>query len=334
MYQQCWNRTMTSTENQKSSVNYNDVARAAIDMIQQGIKPSVRKVMLVTGGKTDTVSKFLRDFNDKRAAEILTMSDEIGSSNIAKLLADEMITVVDRKTSNLQDLIKEQKIHIDEYVSLLEEVELEAQNRIELAESKMTLAIDEAKKRADLAEARIQTAEKDRDTALANCEKVESRCKSDIDKAESEATALVNEITKQLEKAETETKSLREQVKSLSIDAAKRDIESEQHAETKQQLETMREQLADQKTNIVKLTALEAVYQKDITRLETESEHAKKSSEELARVQGQLVELQKQISQQENELASLKRERDSLTTALKSKITENEDTKSSNGKNQ
>lgn len=66
-------------------------------MTSNGIKPSVRSVMQLTGGKTGIVSGFLRDFHDKKDAEISAMTDELLSTDIAKILA----SAVDRKTASL-----------------------------------------------------------------------------------------------------------------------------------------------------------------------------------------------------------------------------------------
>ena len=103
----------------QNSVTFEDVAKAASSMLTQGITPSVRGVIAVTGGKTETVSMYLRDFFDKRNAEVIRMADELGSTAIAKLLASEMQTVVDRKTAQLQGIIKEQKDQLNEVIELL-----------------------------------------------------------------------------------------------------------------------------------------------------------------------------------------------------------------------
>nr|AKN38538.1 hypothetical protein [Vibrio tasmaniensis] len=106
---------------EQSGVTFEQVSKAATAMLTQGTKPSVRNVMQVTGGKTETVSKLLRDFHDKRNAEVIKMADELGSSKIAELLADEMQSVVERKTASLQQMISDQKAQLDEAIELLEE---------------------------------------------------------------------------------------------------------------------------------------------------------------------------------------------------------------------
>ncbi len=68
-------------------VTFDQVEKVASEMMAKGIKPTVRGLMQVIGGKTETVTKYLRDFNDKRDAEVSRMADELGSSEIAKLLA-------------------------------------------------------------------------------------------------------------------------------------------------------------------------------------------------------------------------------------------------------
>lgn len=140
-------------------VTFEQVSKAAMAMLNQGTKPSVRGVMQVTGGKTETVSKYLRDFNDKRNADVLKMADELGCSRIAQLLADEMQSVVERKTASLQQMLADQKIQLDEVIELLEEKERECQHRIELAEAKAVQAIADANHKVEKALERVETAE-------------------------------------------------------------------------------------------------------------------------------------------------------------------------------
>lgn len=314
---------------EQSGVTFEQVSKAATAMLTQGTKPSVRGVMQVTGGKTETVSKLLRDFNDKRNAEVLKMADELGSSKIAQLLADEVQSVVERKTASLQQMISDQKAQLDEAIELLEEKEKDCQHRIEMAEAKATQAINEANdkatkaiERVDVAEltakeasAAIEQAKQDADKAVSD---IENKCALLVTNSKSEADSLVNAANRRTDKAEQESAGLREQVTLLTVDQAKREIEKAQHEKTLEQHSTTLNELADKRTLIVQLQTQEENRQSEINRLTNELVDVKADSKLLAAAQGQLVELQRQISQLQSDLSLSERERESLSVALRS----------------
>ncbi|OEE79393.1 DNA-binding protein [Vibrio genomosp. F6] len=313
---------------EQSGVTFEQVSKAATAMLTQGTKPSVRGVMQVTGGKTETVSKLLRDFNDKRNAEVLKMADELGSSKIAQLLADEVQSVVERKTASLQQMISDQKAQLDEAIELLEEKEKDCQHRIEMAEAKATQAINEANdkatkaiERVDVAElaakearAAIEQAKQDADKAVSD---IENKCDLLVTNSKSEADSLVNAANRRTDKAEQESAGLREQVTLLTVDQAKREIEKAQHEKTLEQHSTTLNELADKRTLIVQLQTQEESRQSEINRLTNELVDVKADSKLLAAAQGQLVELQRQISQLQSDLSLSERERESLSVALR-----------------
>ena len=127
-----------------TGVNYEQVSSVVLDMLSSGVKPTVRGVIKITGGKTETVSGLLRDFHDKRDAEVSKMADELGSGSIASLLANEIQIVVDRKTKALTKIVDRQKEQIAEMIELLDEKESDCKHRIELAEAQSKTAIDDA----------------------------------------------------------------------------------------------------------------------------------------------------------------------------------------------
>lgn len=313
---------------EQSGVTFEQVSKAATAMLTQGTKPSVRGVMQVTGGKTETVSKLLRDFNDKRNAEVLKMADELGSSKIAQLLADEVQSVVERKTASLQQMISDQKTQLDEAIELLEEKEKDCQHRIEMAEAKATQVINEANdkatkaiERVDVAElaakeasAAIEQAKQDADKAVSD---IENKCDLLVTNSKSEADSLVNAANRRTDKAEQESAGLREQVTLLTVDQAKREIEKAQHEKTLEQHSTTLNELADKRTLIVQLQTQEESRQSEINRLTNELVDVKADSKLLAAAQGQLVELQRQISQLQSDLSLSERERESLSVALR-----------------
>ncbi|UJF20243.1 DNA-binding protein (plasmid) [Vibrio sp. SS-MA-C1-2] len=241
------------------------VEQAALAMLSKGIRPSVRNVLSVTGGKTEKVSEFLRDFNDKRNAEIMRIADEVGSSKIAQLLADEMQTVVERRTTNLQQIIAEQKEIIDEHVALLGEKQKECDLQVEMLEAKLFQLVNEANEKTTNALNRVDIAEKKLADTISDSEDNKrkndqiiadhsSKCDLLVTNAKSEANGLVEAANRRANKAEQECESLREQVKLLSIEQAKRELEQEQYKkEQSNHIETQKK-LNSEREIIVKLT--------------------------------------------------------------------------------
>jgi hypothetical protein len=332
-----------------TGVNFDQVSSVALDMLSNGVKPTVRGVIKVTGGKTETVSGLLRDFFDKRDADVSKMAGELGSSSIAAILASEIQIVVDSKTKSLSEIVERQKSQIAEMVELLNEKETDCQHRAELAEAQSKLAIDDAAEKVKVANERIETAEQAKSQADKELDKVRTESNSAIDtanksaqqaieiatnnadalvvtaeqkatilvdSAKGEADALVKAATTQIDKAEAETKTLRLQVKDLMIDQAKHELEQAQFDQAKSRLEQQQIDIAEQKTLVVQLQTEQRAFVKDTTRLEGDLVNAKENAAKLSQAQTQLVEMQKQLSQAQHDLSQSERERDSLALAV------------------
>lgn len=321
-------------------VQYDAVASAAISMIKSGMKPTVRGVIKVTGGKTETVSGLLRDFFDKRDAEVSKMADELGSSAIASLLASEVQIVVDNKTKSLSEIVERQKEQIAEMVELLNEQETDCQHRIDLAEAKAHQAVSESSDKVKASLVKLQAMEEQRNAAIEQAEdseknataeivKVELASQAAIDNAEQKANVLVESAkkeadslvlaaNKQIDKAESETRNLRAQVKDLSVDQAKHEIERVQFTKAQEKLDSLITDIAEYKTLVVQLKTEKISALKDIERLEKDAQSAKDNANKLSEAKTQLIEVQKQLSQSQHELSQSNRERESLSHALAS----------------
>jgi len=313
---------------EQNGVTFEQVSTAANSMISKGITPTVRNIISVTGGRTETVSQLLRDYNDKRNAEVLKMADELGSSSIAKLLASEVQAVVDRKTEQLKVMLTEITGQRDELVELMAELEKNALHRVEMIEAKATQLINEANDKTTKAieraeKAELMAAEYEKLTAHAKQEAVdasnaaESKSALLISNAKSEADSLVRAADKRAEKAEQEAASLREQVKSLSIEQAKREIEQTQYQQT---IEAHRKSMAELAEEHTLNTRLQTQFENqvaEIKRLTSEVHELRTDSKQLASLQGQHIELQKQFTQVQHALSQSERERESLTVALR-----------------
>ena len=317
---------------QKSAngISFEAVEKIASGMLTQGVKPTVRGVISVSGGKTEIVSKHLRDFFNKRDTDVSKMADEIGSSSVAKLIAGEIHIIVDKRTSELSDINMRQKEQIDELVELLQEKVLESDkikkealesveaSKIETAEKieKITL---EATNKIKKAESEAESAIEGKRIAELKSTEIDLVAKNSIEASKEQANALVKVANTSAEQARQETKLLREQVKSLSIDEAKRDIEKAEYEKIKQLFEKLRLDHAEQKTEVVIHTSENKALAKDILRLENENKEYKKLDKDLTKSQTQLVEAQKIITGLNSDLSLLERERESLTSALSQK---------------
>jgi len=326
---------------EKIGVTYELVSSTALEMITSGVKPTVRGVLNVTGGKTEKVSGFLRDFFDKRDAEVSKMADELGSGSIAALLASEIRVVVDRKTKSLSDIVERQKEQLAEMVELLDEKETECNHRTKLAEAQSLQSTSESNEKVKLATDRIEIAVAAKDIAETELVKIQTESQIEIEKikndsdalvkaaeqkstvlvdsARSEADALVKAANIQIDKAESETKTLRQQVKDFTKDEAKHEIEQAQFEQAKTTLNQLQVEVAETKTLVVQLQTEKNAFVKDATRLEGDLVSAKETNQKLSQAQTQLIETQKQLSQIQHDLAQSQRERDSLSQALASK---------------
>lgn len=301
---------------QTKGVTFEQVEKVASSMLTQGVKPTVRGIMAVTGGKTEVVSKHLRDFFEKRDTEVSKMADEIGSSSIAKLIAGEIQILVDKRTAELSEIKTRQKETINELVELLEEKEAETErikkDSLEVIEKEE----QESAEKINAANAKAEKAMTAAKQAESESEKSVQRAENLIIAAEEKAKALVDAANKRADLAEQEAASLREQVKLLSIDEAKREIEKTEFDQQKQALEQLRLEFAEQKTGLVEIAAEKRALQKDVDRLEADSKNNKHLSTELAKMQALSVEVQKQLSDVQGKLALSERERESLSSAL------------------
>lgn len=290
-------------------VTFEKVSAAALEMLSTGVKPSVRRVLDVTGGKTEVVASFLRDFNDKRDHEISKMADELGSSAIAGLLATEIQNVVDRKTLSLTEIIDRQKVDIAELVELLDVSEKSALHRVEMADATRDKTTREAHEK-------IKSAERAKEEMRSELLKIKNDSEAQVASAERRADALVEAANEQKQKFELEVISLREQVNQLAIDHAKREMELSESKERKERLANAQIELANKNTNVVQLETEKKAFERDIGRLEKELQDVKGRELDFNKSQFQLVELQKQLSQSQNDLSQAQREINTLTQML------------------
>ena len=314
----------------ETGISFEVVEKIASGMLTQGVKPTVRGVISVSGGKTEVVSKYLRDFFNKRDADVSKMADEIGSNSVAKLIAAEIHIIVDKRTSELSEINMRQQDQINELVELLDEkviesdkIKKEALESVEISKREAIekiekITLESANKVKKVETEAVSAIEGMRLAKLKSAE-IELISKNLVEASREQAKALVEVANSSTQQAEQETKLLREQVKSLSVDEAKRDIEKAELQKTKQLFETLRLDYAEQKTDVVLHTSENKALSKDIVRLENENQEYKQLDKELMKSQTQLIESQKTITELSSKLSLTERERESLTAALSQK---------------
>ncbi len=303
-------------KNKTTGITFEEIEKVASGMLTQGVRPTVRGVISVTGGKTEVVSKYLRDFFAKRDLEVSKMSDEIGSSAVANLIAGEIQLIVDRRTAQLLEINARQKEQIDEYVELLEESLEESQKIKSEALLSIELANKEATKKIEKITEEVFKATELADKKIIETSEIKLLSENKIKSEQEKSIALIEVANTRTEQAIQETKVLRDQVRSLSIDEAKRDIEIAEFKNMKDQLHKLQLLYADEKTIVVKLTAEKNAITKDINRLEYDNTEFKRFEKEYIKSQIQLVEYQKQITELNNKIALSERERESLNMAI------------------
>lgn len=314
----------------RNGISFETIEKIASGMLMQGVKPTVRGVISVSGGKTEVVSKHLRDFFNKRDDDVSKMADEIGSSSVAKLIAAEIHIIVEKRTAELSTINLRQKEQIDELVELLEEkvlesdkIKKEAIEQIEFSKIESTqkiekITLDSANK-ITKAENEAKLAIDAKSQVEIKCNEIELLSKNSIEASKQQAQALVDAANTTAEQARQETKLLREQVKALSIDEAKREIEKESFQKTKQLFEELQLKHAELKTEVVVHSSESTSLLKDVLRLEDEIKEYKQLDKELVISQTQLIESQKSITELNSKLSLLERERESLASALSQK---------------
>ncbi len=301
------------------TISFDQIEKVASDMLTQGVKPTVRSVISVTGGKTEVVSKYLRDFFDKRDLDVSKMADEIGSGAVAKLIAGEIQLIVAKRTTQLSEINIRQKEQINELVELLEEKVAESQKIQADALLSIEVANRDAQQRIDKANAKADTALEAKRIAQAEATEIKLLSDNNIKSEQEKAKALIEVANSKAQNAELETKHLREQVKELFIDEAKHDMQKAEFENMKTQLTQLQLAYAEQKTEVVKLSAEKSAILKDIERLEGDNKEYKGIDREYIKAQTQLVEYQKTITELSNKVSLSEREIGSLSLAISMK---------------
>lgn len=327
-------------EQKEVGVTFDKVEKVINDMLLNGIKPTQRAVRDVTGGRTEKVTELFNAVFKKRDLEIAKIADEIGSSDVGKLIAATLTDMVNKKNLSLQNQLEQKQSQLDELNELMQEKEDECQSSIQLIQIKSDDEVsqsaaerDKAIERADRAEVeraevleqaqtRVVDANRASEDAIKQSEALikaeQQKAETLVESAKKEAAALVQASDKRLDTAERELAQLREQVKQYTVAEAKHLLEKEQFEQTKVALGKYQDQLSESKTDAVRLKTENINFEKDTKRLIDELKHSKKQFEKAGEAQVLLIEAQKTISQLQHDINSSEKQRESLSQALAS----------------
>ncbi|WP_416359671.1 hypothetical protein, partial [Alteromonas mediterranea] len=152
---------------------------------------------------------------------------------------------------------------------------------------------------------------------------VQHEAQNAIKSAEQKADSLVSAANHRLEKAEAETASLREQIKSLSVDNAKFEMEREKFEQENKHNQELRASLGESNTLNIKLESQKESLAASIERLTNDLVEYKAQASELPKVQTLLIESERKLADVQNKVYQLEREKDSLSRALAVKESKN-----------
>ena len=306
-------------EQRVKGISFQTVDKVASEMITKGVKPTVRSVIAVTGGKTEIVSKHLRDFFEKRDDEVTRMSEELGSGSIAKLIAKEMQLLIDKRTAHLLEINARQKEQIDEYVELLEENVRESEKIKDEALSNIENAKRENSQKIDKIREELSKLKEIADTKSLEASEIKLLSKNKIEAEQEKSIALLEVANKREEEVIQENNLLREQIRTLSINEAKREIEQKEFDTLKNQFHQLQLSNAQEQTKSVKLLAEKDAISQNIERLEKDNREYKLIEKDFMKAQIELLASQKQINELNSKLSLSEKEINSLklTVSLK-----------------
>jgi antitoxin component YwqK of YwqJK toxin-antitoxin module len=299
---------------EQKGITYDQVASAAQNILDNGGTLTVRAVINVTGGKTETVSQFLRDFKDKLDADVSSMANELGSSKIAVLLASEIQSVLSRKTAELKAINERVKKDRDEVIDLLDEKEKDCLHRVEIAEARAINAEKQIKQAEQQVKDTLTENKAVNQDALEKVKKAQENADIAIKNAEQKSESLITVANERLEKSENETALLREQVKTLTVDNAKFELERERFEQANKNNEKLSKELAlTKELNVKYETQIEANVT-DIKRLNKDLTENKVNISALQENETLLLVSERKNSELNNKVSQLEKERDILSS--------------------
>ncbi|WP_052501569.1 DNA-binding protein [Thiomicrospira microaerophila] len=243
-------------------LSYNQVEKTASEMLANGIRPTVRGVMSVIGGKTETVSKYLRDFFEKRDQEVASMANQIGSTEIAKLIASEIHTLVEKRTHEIAGVAQRQKQQINELVELLEA----KQEEINQITSQSQSLIEQTQSEA---QAKIDTLM----NQLNQAKQAEHDAAHKIQAAQDKATTLIEAADARAHKYETEALTYRDEIQKLNIEKARYQVEQKECMSVRTKYEKLVELQNQTHSELIEARAEQRALNKDLARLEKENQN-------------------------------------------------------------
>lgn len=299
---------------ESTTITYERVAEVANNMVTNNDEPSVAKVIAVTGGKRQTVMEFLRAWKDKRNQDVQRLASDIGSSKVGQLIASEISIMLDKSNSALLETIERQKLEIEEYTQTIKELEKRNESEISLAKIKSDDAIKVSDEKVRTMSVKLDEALQEKRDAEMLVKEAERKAQTLIEAANSEAEKLVAAANNERDKSQDEAKQLREQIKELTIDEAKRELEKAESERARDQLSETQSKIADLNTLLTQVQTQNESLTIEKDRNYSELQEAKVQANKAMQLQtqlltkeGQLGEVNSKLSQAEKQVESLNR---------------------------
>lgn len=315
---------MTTTEfnntNQiKSHVDKELVFKTCETLMANGIKVTVGSVSTRTGGNRNSVTTWISEWKSEYNARQLQLAEELGSSEVGKMLSSAIQQMVNLKTERFEEVHTRQKEEIADINEQIEGIRLDAQRDIDASQTQLNntlVQIDnqQAKHKLEL------------EQKQAKIDELNVEIKLLTDEGEKQSgihSGIVENLQRQIDKLNDDLKQAREENGTLKLEEAKWALASEEVTRTKEKMIDLQNDLAGEKvqtaTTQAQLSAKESIMSErdiEINRLREDLKTQQKRITDLERTQTKYTEQVKEVEELKGELRIANKERELLTQQI------------------
>jgi predicted phage tail protein len=306
----------------KPKATLEEVTKLANEMLKNGVEPTTRNLSVHLQGRTSSIQGFLIEYKNNLEHRKNAIAEEVGSLAVAKLLSQELLLMIDRRNESLTEQVAQLTRNLDETLSLLSDSEDKLESVLNTTAAQVAEIETSTASKVEKAQSAVSLIEQQLRELKATSEKAiddaRNHAKAEVLKAE----ALVDAANGRVAQAETELRASREQIKLLSIDVAKRELEQRELEQAKVTIATLQATLSKQQDQISYTTAnLERLTQ-DRTELKATEAKLGKTAENLTAtlvsVRGELAESRAKLAEVNAEKLAFERDTQRLNTDLNS----------------
>jgi hypothetical protein len=214
------------------------------------------------------------------------------------------------------DTIDKQRLEIEEYSETIKELELRNESEISLAKSKSDEAIRVSDEKVKVMSVKLDDAMQEKRDAQLLVEQAEQKSQSLIEAAKSESEKLVAAANTERDKSQEEAKQLREQIKTLTIDEAKRELEKVELNRAREQLLLAQSKIAEQNTLLTQVKTQNESLTIEKDRNYSELQEVKVQAKKAIELQTTLLNKEIQISELSRDLSQSEKQIESMTRTL------------------